>query len=183
MLVAAAVLALAAAGSAPDATTIVALAAARPGERVHFTEQRSNALLSEALVFEGYVAMAEDGTLERVIERPFQERATIDGDRATLSRDGRVRRVNLDRAGRGGAYLRTLYALLRGDEQALEANFDLVVTGDRDQWQLTLTPSGRALGRWLETIVVYGSGNEAQRIRMERGNGGWQEMRLERDQP
>jgi hypothetical protein len=167
----------------PDGRTIIELAATQPGGRVRFTEQRLNTLLSEPLVFEGYVAMTADGTLTRVVERPFEEKASIDGEQATLERDGKVRRVDLDRRGRGGVYLRTLYALLRGDADALENSFDLEVSGDRDNWQLTLTPAERALGRWLERIVVSGSGEVVERIRMERSNGAWQDMRLLRDPP
>ena len=170
----------AAAAPAPDAAAIIEMAAARPGEQVPFTEERQNELLSEPLVFEGYVAMQDDGTLLRVVERPFQETATIDGEQATLTRDGRTRRVDLDRPGRGGAYLRTLYALLRGDAAALESSFDLEVSGERESWQLVLTPSQRALERWLERIVVSGSGDMVKIIRMEREGGAWQEMRLRR---
>jgi hypothetical protein len=172
-----------AAAEAPDARTIIELTAARPGVKVRFTEERSNSLLSEPLKFEGYVAMTEDGTLTRVVEHPFEEKATIDGEQATLERDGRIRRVDLGRRARGAVYLRTLYALLRGDGDTLESSFDLKVSGDGDAWQLALTPTDRRLGRWLEHIVVSGSGDVVERIRMERSNGAWQDMRLLRDPP
>jgi hypothetical protein len=165
----------------PEARSLIALAAAQPGERVRFTEERSNELLAEPLAFEGFVTMSEDGTLTRVVERPFQERASIDGDQATLERDGRVRRVDLGRRGRAGAYLRTLYALLKGDADVLEQQFELQVSGDAEDWQLTLTPAEDGLDRWLERIVVAGSGEVVERIRLERSNGAWQEMRLLRD--
>lgn len=171
----------AAAAPAPDPAAIVALAAAQPGERLRFTELRANELLAEPMTFEGYVTMTDDGTLVRVVERPFEEKATIDGERATLSRDGKVRRVDLDRRGRGGAYLRTLYALLRGDLAALEERFSLEVTGDAGEWRLILTPEERDVGRWLERVVVAGRGEVVERIRMERSNDAWQEMRLLRD--
>ncbi len=167
----------------PDAAAIIRQAAARPGDRMHFTERRSNALLTQPMAFEGYVAMQGDGTLVRVVEKPFEETATIDGERATITRDGRTRSVELSRGGRGVAYLRTLYALLRGDAAALKERFQMNVSGDRERWQLTLVPSDRALARRLSRIVVAGSHDRVDSIRTEQRNGAWQDMRLERDRP
>lgn len=169
------------AAPAPDAARIIELATAQPGRRVRFEERRLNAMLDEPMVFTGYVSMAEDGTLVRVVEQPFAEKATINGNQATLERDGQFRRVNLDRAGGAGAYLKMLYALLRGDLATLQRRFELAVSGDHEQWQLTLTPGERALQRRLERMVVSGSGEFVQGIRMERANGDWQEMRLLRE--
>jgi len=170
-----------AAAPPPDAERIIRLAGAQPGERVPFTEERFNELLAAPMTFAGYVSMTDDGILLRVVEEPFEETATIDAEQATLTRDGVVRRVDLDRRGRGGAYLRTLYALLTGNARALEEQFALEVEGEREQWRLVLTPTRRALQRELARIVVSGSGDVVERIRMERSNGAWQDMRLERD--
>ncbi len=173
----------AAAAPPPDAAAIIALAAAEPGDRVAFTERRSNELLSEPMVLEGHVTLQDDGTLVRVVERPFEETATINGDQASISRDGRVRRIDLHRHRRAGAYLETLYALLRGDAAALKERFDMQVAGDRADWQLLLTPSDRTLSRQLARIVVVGSADRIRRVRMERKSGAWQEMQLEQDVP
>lgn len=164
--------------AAPSVAEVLDLLAAEPGQRRGFTEHRFNALLSEPLVLEGYVVVTAEGALERVVQQPFAETATIDGDRATLEQNGRVREVDLNRRGRGVAYLRTLYALLRGDHGALDDAFELTVSGDYDAWELLLRPDRPELERWLTRVRVSGSAEQVTRIRMERDDGAWQDMRL-----
>lgn len=171
------------AGGPPLIGDILARVAARPGERVHFVERRCNRLLSEPLVLRGYVSMDDLGTLTRVVEEPFQERATLDGETATLQRDDRERRVDLGRGGAAAAYLRALYALLRGDEAILREHFDLQVSGSAQDWLLQLVPTERRLQRRLDAMTVRGAGDTVAGIRMERADGAWQDMQFERRQP
>ncbi|MDZ7668568.1 MAG: LolA-related protein [Gammaproteobacteria bacterium] len=173
----------AAGGPPPAAEDVLARVAAQPGERVHFEERRFNELLSEPLVLQGYVSMDDQGTLTRVVEQPFQERATLDGDTATLQRDGRERRVSLDRGGAAAAYLRALYALLRGDEAILRERFEMQTSGTAQDWQLRLAPTERRLRRRLESITVRGAGETVAGIRMQRADGAWQDMRFEQRAP
>lgn len=172
------VLALAAPARAAElnAQALVALAAVAPGEAVRFVEHRSNKLLDEPLTFSGVVEMTADGALRRVVQAPFHETATIREDTATLERDGRTRRVKLDRHPRATAYLQSLRSLLRGDHDALARTFDMVATGDLEAWQLALTPLNGA-AHWLGHITISG-GERLERIRMERPDGSWQDMQL-----
>jgi hypothetical protein len=153
---------------------------ATPGHQQPFTERRYNALLSEPMVLQGHLSVTEDGVLRRVVEQPFPEIATIDGNRATLERDGRTREVDLGRRGPDIAYLRALYALLRGETEALQAEFDLSVSGDYHAWELLLIPASADLKRWLVRIRVSGSAEQVTRIRMEREDGAWQDLQLRR---
>lgn len=123
------------------------------------------------------MTLTGEGVLIREVEQPFAETARLDGDSASIERDGRQRRIALG-GGRRGVYLRTLYALLSGDVDALGQAFDPSMQGQRDAWTLTLTPRAAELARLLEPVTLSGADDHVTAIRVTRNDGAWQEFQL-----
>jgi hypothetical protein len=145
--------------------------------KVRFIERHGNALLAEPLRLEGFVTLTGDGALIRQVEQPFAEMARLDGASASIERNGRQRRISLG-SGRRGVYLRTLYALLSGDVDAVQQAFDPSLEGRREAWTLTLTPRAAELARLLKPVTLSGAGDRVTVIRITRNDGAWQEFQL-----
>ena len=64
---------------------------------IPFTEQRTNALLTEPLQLAGEILFTEDGTLVKTITSPFSESIRISARKVEMQRDGKSRRVSLRR--------------------------------------------------------------------------------------
>ncbi|MGH8148488.1 MAG: LolA-related protein [Steroidobacteraceae bacterium] len=126
-----------------------------------FTEARFSALLTRPLVVSGELEYLGPGDLARTVEKPYRERAAIDGDSVTLEREGEsAQHFSLDRAPAMRSLLASFTALLGGDAGTLERQFELDLHGDAREWTIGLTPLDPAVHRRIRSITVSGSGDE-----------------------
>lgn len=140
--------------------------------RTPFVELRHSRLLKTPLRLSGEYRRPGPGTLVREVQVPYRETTTLEAGEALIEREGRApRRVQLDGApelaGLGGSF----EALLAGDREVLEREFELRAEGSHGRWTLHLVPKDPAL-RTLGTLVLKGRGSELRCIEAMGNDGG-----------
>jgi hypothetical protein len=166
--------------SPPDADALLATLAREPPQTIEFTEIRTSALLEGELVVAGTLEYSGRGKLSRIVTAPYAERTDIDGDEVRIQRTDRpVRRFSLRRAPELGGLLTGFTAILGGDRQALDREFELAYASGADGWQLTLTPrSHRAQGRVTNIRIRGVDDTPACIVTAATGGGGTTELLL-----
>ncbi len=143
---------------------------------IPFVEQRTSRLLTEPLTLDGEIWFAADGTLSKRIGAPFDEQVTISARRVEMRRNGKVRRLSIERRPDIKAFYAGMQALLAGDVMALYSAFDVAAATDADDWRLELTPKDGQLNRFVARLVISGTGSRVRIVRTEQPGGDWQEM-------
>lgn len=101
-----------------------------------------------------YQLSAEHGLLWQV-RQPVQQDYRIDAQGiALLTEHGWQAQTQQDANARQN---RLFLAVLRGDYQALQEDFDLHLTGTADAWQLQLQPDNLLLKQVFQQIVITGA--------------------------
>lgn len=145
-------------------------------EPIAFVEKRQNALLEVPLVLYGDVIFTADGALSKQIERPIQERVTITADDMELERDGRTRRVSLDKRTGVRVFYAGMRALLSGDVDELFELFDVAAEESDDRWSIRLVPKDEALRTFVEQLTISGQGGRVIGVHTVQPGGDWQQM-------
>lgn len=149
-----------------------------PPARVAFTEQRQNRLLKEPMVLGGHLAYLDAGHLEKVVETPFAETLSIEGDEVTISGNGRERRLSLRNRQSFRVMLQGIEAVMAGDGAVLQEHFDVSLSGDNTDWRIDLVPRSDRLAKQLQGMSVAGAGDLVRSIRFELADGEWQRLEL-----
>lgn len=137
-------------------------ALARPAPAsVAFKEVRFSALLDEPLIVAGELRYSGAASLDRIVLQPYRESTTIRGESVRVEREGeRPRTFALKRAPELRGLLTAFSALLAGDPQAVERNFEIAAEGDTNAWRLALTPLDARARKRLSELTMSGSGSE-----------------------
>ncbi|HUO81318.1 MAG TPA: LolA-related protein [Gammaproteobacteria bacterium] len=143
---------------------------------IPFVEKRGNALLAEPLVLTGEAEFGADGTLSKSIETPFRERVVITRDMLELTRDGRTRRLSLQRKDDVRQFYAALRALLEGDAQTLRELFTIETARNADCWRLVLVPAAEPLAAFVGRMVVSGRSSRVLEVRTEHAADDWQSL-------
>ena len=130
-----------------------------------FLELRDSELLEEPLRIEGEYRRPDEATLVREVRSPYAETTTLADGRATIEREGRSpRSFSLSRAPELAGLQASFGALLAGDHDALEGDYAIGAYGARDGWTMTMAPRDRALARRVQSISLFGAGDELRCI-------------------
>jgi hypothetical protein len=166
-LMAVACFAVAAPGSEPGSQPGSALDAilhdlARPApSSTPFMEARFSALLSRPLVVSGELQYLGPGSLVRIVEKPYRERAEIRGEAVTVRRgDQPPQHFSLDQAPEMRSLVASFSALLSGDVAALRRAFALDLHGAPSAWTIGLTPLDPGVHARIRSVLVSGAGGE-----------------------
>ena len=147
------------AASDVDAGALVAAMKREVPARTAYAEVRFSSLLERPLILHGELEYLGPGKLAKTVERPYKERTRVENGEASVQRgDKPARTFSLSQAPELEGFLRGFAALLGGDAQALERDFDLAATGTREAWRMTLTPRDDRLKRRMRAIEVEGAG-------------------------
>jgi hypothetical protein len=169
-------LTLAAPAALPQVRDIDALLAAlarEPPQSISFKEVHSSKLLEHELVVSGTLEYSGPGQLSRVVTEPFAERTDIDGDSVRIHREDRPdRQFSLKRAPELGGLLTGFLAILGGDREALEREFEVALADGEAGWQLTLRPKNSGAQARVATIRVRGAGDKPDCIVTVSRDGG-----------
>ena len=131
--------------------------------RTPYTEVRFSSMYDRALVARGELEYLGPGKLGKRVDSPYSETTTIADGEVSVQRGSREpRRISLDRIPELEGFLRGFSALLGGDAEALERDFDLTGSGDNAHWQLRLSPRDKRLKKRIEALQVDGAGNKAR---------------------
>jgi hypothetical protein len=141
-----------------------------------FVERRQNKLLTEPLVFRGEVLLSSDGTFSKTIDTPFRERVLITNDFLELERNGKTKRLSLQRErGARGLYA-GLRAFLERDIETLLSLFEVAAVESGVSWHVELVPVDPKLKRHLARMMIAGKGPDIVSIRTMQTEDNWQEM-------
>ena len=164
-----------------DLRTVLTNTTVTPPGRVTFREERHNPMLAEPLVLTGYLEYLELGVLRKVIETPFQEAFQVDAQHIIIERDGQSRKLSLNKSRSLRTILGAIEAILAGEADRLESDFDYELSGTVDSWTVRLTPISQRIAKQLESLQVSGDGESATGIRVDLAGGEWHQMEISRN--
>jgi len=155
------------------ATALVATLGQPAPARTAFAEARFMQVLDRPLVVSGELAWLGGDTLQRRVDAPKPETATIADGEVTQQRPGKsARHFSLARAPQLQVLLQSFVALLSGDAQRLQQAFAIDHHAGADgRWTLDLTPHDAKVARTIARISIDGVGREPRCMRMREGDG------------
>ena len=156
--------------------TVLGNVAVAPPSKVRFLEQRHNRLLKEPMLLTGYLEYVKTGQLRKVIETPFEEAFFITENYIEIERDGKTRRLSLNRSKPIRAMLGGIEAILAGQAEKLTSLFHYELSGTNSCWSLRLEPLSEEVSRHLSAMHVEGDDDSANSIRLDLEDGEWSLM-------
>ncbi len=144
-----------------------------------FEERRDDPMLEFPETRSGSLAFEPPDTLTRQVDGPRGETVHIEGDTLTLERRGSSREIDLNEQPALATLTGLFRALLNGDREQLEADFEIELTGDMEAWTLELVPRDRALRRMVPELTLTGAGDELRELITVESGGHQSHMRFE----
>ncbi|MGH8159641.1 MAG: LolA-related protein [Rhodanobacter sp.] len=141
--------------------------------RTPFAEARFMQVLDRPLVVSGELAWLGGDKLQRHVQYPNDETATIADGEVTQQRAGKSpRHFSLSRAPQLQVLLDSFVALLSGDAGRLQQAFEIRQSGDTTgAWTLTLIPRDAKVAKTIRSIAIDGVGKESRCMRMQEADG------------
>ncbi|WP_342617333.1 LolA-related protein [Rhodoferax sp. GW822-FHT02A01] len=137
-----------------------------------FVETRRLALIDKPLESSGELSFNAPDRLEKRTLKPHTESLILDGDKLSITQgDKRPYTVRLQQYPEVAALVDSIRGALAGDQQALEKNYTLELSGTADKWQLVLAPSQPALTKIVRRIRMAGHQAALQTIDIEQADG------------
>lgn len=161
-----------------DLSSILASTAVQPPAEIGFREERNNPMFKEPMVLTGRLEYLDVGVLRKVVEAPFAEDILVEANRVVVTRDGKTRKLSLNRSRALKTILGAIEAVLAGDQARLEAAFQCEVSGSADTWSLQMTPLAKAVAKRLSSIEVTGNAQAVTSIRISLPNDEWHQMQI-----
>jgi len=142
-------------------------------------EVRWSGLLKQPLVSSGTLEYRGPESLARHVVAPFREDTEIADGEVRVAREGRrEQRFALARAPELHGLLTGFGALLGGDHDALEREFDASVELGRDTWTIALVPRDERTRKRIERVVIDGRGDEPRCFSVSAADGNLSVMLL-----
>ncbi len=141
--------------------------------RTAFAEARFLKVLDKPLVVSGELAWLGGDQLQRRVDHPNPETASIANGEVTLQRAGKVARTfSLSHAPQLQVLLDSFVALLSGDGSRLQQAFNISQTGEASgAWTLTLLPRDAKVAKAVASIVFDGYGKQSRCMQMQEADG------------
>ncbi|MBS68825.1 outer membrane lipoprotein carrier protein LolA [Stutzerimonas stutzeri] len=143
--------------------------------RGDFIQEKHLRALPQPLTSQGQFVLARDHGLLWLLQQPIRQDYRISA--LGIARRSEQGWQALDPQGSSARQNQLFLAVLSGDTQALQRDFDLQLNGDPDAWRLQLTPSGALLRQVFETIEIEGS-DTVTRIELHEVQGDRTVLRL-----
>jgi outer membrane lipoprotein-sorting protein len=154
------------------------LATVKSGEAT-FVETRTVNMLDRTLKSAGKLSFEAPDTFVRETLRPNKDRIAVVGNTVTMSMGGRTRTVPLDSVPEAAVIMEAIRGTLTGNREAIERNFDASVTGNAQQWSLTLKPREFKLQQLVTSIRVSGRQALAREVAVAMADGDSSVMAIE----
>ena len=138
-----------------------------------FAEARFLKLLDRPLVVSGQLSWLGGDKLQRSVEQPRRETATIADGEVTQQREGKSpRHFSLKRAPQLQVLLDSFVALLSGNSERLQQAFEIRQTGTAaGAWTLTLLPRDPSVARTVASISIDGYDGQSRCMQMQEADG------------
>lgn len=160
------------AASGFDITSLMRTLAAVETVDATFEEHKTLAALDRPLRLSGTLRYRAPDYFSKQTLRPYRELFEADGARVVSETLAHGRRtLRLDERPQIAALVASLRGTLAGDLDALRGHYAFALSGDRDAWTLTLTPTDDAVRRVLAMITVSGSGGRVDRVEIVETGG------------
>ncbi|WP_417776290.1 outer membrane lipoprotein carrier protein LolA [Stutzerimonas xanthomarina] len=132
------------------------------------TQEKYLRALPQPLVSVGTFVLARDSGLLWFLQDPVQQDHRISA--AGIARRTPSGWQQTRQQGPAARQNELFLAVLQGDTEALQRDFELQLTGTAQAWALTLTPRSRLLAQIFSSILIQG-GATAERIELSEAQG------------
>ena len=153
------------------ANALMLLLAKHPSGDAHFTETKHLALLAKPLVSRGTLNFSPPDKLAIRTTEPKPEAVVVDGDWVSRTVDGKTRSIQLSAQPEAAGIIEGIRGALSGNRTALDTHYQLSVSGQANQWQMTLVPRDSRVRKLVQRIVMEGKQNLIHRITTEMADG------------
>lgn len=133
-----------------------------------FVQEKYLRALPQPLVSSGSFVLARDSGLLWLLREPVQQDYRISS--AGIAQRNADSWQQSDQQGPAARQNDLFLAVLHGDTEALQRDFDLELTGTSQAWALALTPRSKLLGQIFTRILIQGSAT-AERIELVETQG------------
>ncbi|WP_434608177.1 outer membrane lipoprotein carrier protein LolA [Pseudomonas sp. D2-30] len=133
-----------------------------------FIQEKHLRALPQPLVSKGRFVLAKNQGLLWLLQTPLQQDYRITA-KGIARRDGSTWQI-LPNKSAGAQQNRLFLAVLQGDSSGLQRDFELNLSGEPQQWRLTLTPRSALLKQVFHQINIDG-GQLVQRIELLEAQG------------
>jgi outer membrane lipoprotein-sorting protein len=145
--------------------------------RAAFTETKYLSIAAQPIESSGELAFIAPDHLEKHTQRPKPEDIVVDGDSVTMTRDNQTHTFSLESYPELGTLIGSIRATLTGNRHALEEAYKVAVTGNSDDWSLTLTPLDPRI-QTISRIALAGAGGELRSVAIQQADGDHSLMRI-----
>ena len=141
-----------------------------------FVEFRTSTFLIDEIRLTGRLRYRAPDFIEKSVESPYLQVTTIDGDSISIQKtSGRgqsdIRHYSLTSSEALQTAVEGIRATLSGNYAYLKESYELELTGDRDNWSVTLVPRAPGMKEVLEKIRVSGGGGRITDIDTTKADG------------
>lgn len=164
-----------------DIAQLMAELARNQGGRAQFTEKKYIALLDKPVVSSGEMRYVAPDYLEKRTLKPRAETMILDRDQISLERGKQKFTLRLREQPEVLAFVASIRGTLSGDRAALEQNYALFLSGNRDNWTLNLSPSNPRIAELVTRITIGGSRQQVRSVEYLQADGDRAVMSIEPD--
>ena len=157
--------------SAFDLPELMQNLSAQKEGRARFVEQKTLSVLSIPIESRGELSFKSPDFLQKKTTQPIHETLTVERDRVVLNRGGKQQVIQLDTQPEMRAFIDSLRATLSGDLPTLKKSFLVKLSGQANQWTLSLRPLSANLQRILVEVSIQGRNSEILYIETSMLNG------------
>ena len=145
-----------------------------------FVQEKHLRSLPQPLLSKGHFVLAKQHGLLWLLQTPLKQDYRID-DKGIARRDANGWQ-QLPQRSASAQQNRLFLAVLEGDSSGLQRDFDLALSGEANDWTLTLTPRAVLLKQIFDSIEIAG-GELVQRIELHEAQGDRTVLRMTSSQP
>lgn len=164
-----------------DIAQLMTELARNQGGRALFTEKKYIALLDKPVVSSGEMRYVAPDYLEKRTLKPRAETMILDRDQISLERGKQKFTLRLREQPEVLAFVASIRGTLSGDRAALEQNYALFLSGNRDNWTLNLSPSNPRIAELVTRITIGGSRQQVRSVEYLQADGDRAVMSIEPD--
>ena len=130
-----------------------------------FIEHRTSGFLIDKIKLTGTMRYRAPDMIEKSVETPFVENIKIKGDRISVEKisdrgESSIKTYSLSSMETLNTTVEGVRATLSGNLTLLKHNYELELTGDASNWNITLTPKTPKMREFIEKITVSGRHNQ-----------------------
>lgn len=147
--------------------------------KARFIEKKYIGILDKPLESSGELSFEAPHRLEKRTLKPRAESMLLDGDKLTVTLyEKQPLYLRLQDHPDVAALVESIRGTLSGDQAALEKNYAIELSGAQGKWQLTLTPTKKALTQVVRQIHIGGADANIKTIAFDQADGDRIEMAI-----